>query len=158
MFGLKSAATNVAVQGGVAVAQAAGTLSANVEVTLMLFQAKGVTKQIATVSKSLSGIIGRTVAEIAIVAEDIIEHIEKNPKDFTVVRSFFDYNLGKAHEVIQARENLADPNEATVAALDKVIGEVKENFESFMKKCKANDIEGAAIASETLSRIIQARI
>ena len=160
MFGWKSAAKDAAVKGGVAVAQATGDLAKKAEIALQLSQAMETTRQIAKQSPLLPGAIGRTVAEIAIVAKQIIVQVELDPEDFPVVRSFFDYNLGKALEVIKMRVSMSRlPNqEENLKLVDTTIAEVLSNFKVFLEKCQANDIRGAEIAATTLSRIIKAGI
>jgi hypothetical protein len=160
MFGFKKAATNVAVKGGVAVAEAAGDLAKKAEITLRISQARSEARAIAELSKKLAGAPGRMVAEIAIVADQIISEVEKDPRDFQVIRSFFDYNLGKAKEVIEARVSMSKlpDQEANVQKIDEVIGEIFASFRDFYTKCHANDVFSAQVASESLSRIMRAGV
>ncbi len=160
MFSLRKAAVSTAVQGGVAVAEAAGDLAKKAEITLRINAAKGHTASIAELSKKLPGLPGRMVAEIAIAAQQVIAEVEKDPRDFQAVRSFFDYNLGKAKEVIEMRVAIAAlPNqEVNVLKIDQVIVEILVSFREFITKCHENDIHGAEVASEALSRIMKARI
>lgn len=155
---IKKNVTSTAIQGGVLAAQAVGTVALNVEAELKIQQAKTCSKEIAELSKRLPGKIGRMVAQIAIAAQNIIQTVEKDPRDFKVIRSFFDYNLGKAKEVIEARVAMLDSKTDEIAHVDGVIGEILENFNDFLRKCAENDVQGAAISAESLSRIMKANI
>lgn len=155
------AVTKAVTKGGVATAQAVGGLALSVEASMLIHSARVVSAEIAELSKKLSGDIGCTVALVAIEAQEIIGMVEKDPRDFKAVRSFFDYNLGKSKEVIEARVQLVgheDAQQGNVDAFEKVIGEILDNFKQCAVKCRSNDVEGAAISAEALSRIMKANI
>lgn len=144
--------------GGAHAARIAGKALLSAEVEMVLLQAGTHAKAIADASKKLSGETGRLIAEIAIIVQGIISTVRDDPSDYKVIRTFFDHTLGRAREVAEHRVTTKDDNKETLEALDKVLKEIRDNFNEIQKKCFENDAQGAEISAETLSRVMKAHI
>ncbi len=160
-MGIGDSVTRAAVQVGVSASQVVGSVGVTMEVKALAYTARGEIDVIAKCSKRLPGPVGHLVASIAIKAEEVVSLVASDPEKYLrLVRSFFDYNLGHAKEVVLDREKICqgevDPDavKATEATLQKILG----SFDDVLKKCREHDAQDAQIHATSLSRIIDAKI